>query len=145
MMNKLRSIAWLVGALSMAVWLHSCGGSSSPTSPSSSSAPTTPTITITDTGVSPQQVQISAGGQVLIVNSGANLHEIQSDLNPAHDNCPPMNQPGLLPSGASGLTGAFTLAGTCGFHDHQNPTLDSFQGFVLVDVDEPDPTSAPAY
>ena len=56
--------------------------------------------------------------------------------------CPPMNSPGLLNPGASGLTGSFTLSGTCGFHDHQNPPPgnDSFQGFVLVDVSEPSST-----
>ena len=132
-MNKLKSIAWLVGAVSMAVWLHGCGGSSSPTSPSTST-PTTPTLTVTDTGVSPQELQISVGQQVMIVNNGASIHEIQSNMHETHGDCPPMNTPGVLNPGQSGLTGAFTLAGSCGFHDHQNPPPgnDSFQGFVLV-------------
>ncbi len=142
-MNKLRSIAWLVGAVSMVVWLDGCG-SSSPTSPSDST-PTTPTLTITDTGVSPTTLQISVGDQVRIVNNGTSIHELQSNPNPAHDDCPPMNTPGTLNPGASGLTGTFTLSGTCGFHDHQNPLLTGFQGFVLVDVSTADPNSTPGY
>ncbi len=137
-MNKLRSIAWLVGAVSMVVWLDGCGGSSSPTSPSDST-PTTPTITITDTGVSPTQVQISVGQRIQIVNTGASIHELQSNEHEVHLDCPPMNEPGTLNPGQSGFTGIFSLSGACGFHDHQNPPPgnDSFLGFVLVDVDEP--------
>ena len=147
-MNKLRSIAWLVGAVSMVVWLDGCGGNDSPTSPSDStsttSTSTTPTITVTDTGVSPQQVQISVGQQVLIVNNGTSIHELQSNVHETHEDCPPMNNPGLLNPGQSGLTSAFTLSGSCGFHDHQNPPPgnDSFQGFVLVGgaiADDPPP------
>ena len=142
-MSKLRSIAWLVGVVSMAVWLDGCG-SSSPMSPSDPT-PTTPTITVTDIGVSTTQLEISVGDRVLIVNSGAGIHELQSNPNPAHSNCPPMNQPGLLNPGGSGFTGTFTLSGTCGFHDHQSPDSASFQGFILVDVTEPDPNTPPAY
>ena len=56
-----------------------------------------------------------------------------------------MNTPGTLNPGASGLTGAFTLSGTCGFHDHLSPLLTGFQGFVLVDVSTADPSSTPGY
>ena len=127
----------------MAVWLDGCGGSNSPTSPS---APTTPTITVTDTSVSPTQLQISVGQRVQIVNNGQNMHEIQSNVHPVHDQCPPlMNKPGVLNPGQGGFTDFFTLSGSCGFHDHQNPPPgnDSFQGFILVGVNEPGP--APDY
>ena len=143
-MSKFRSITWLVGAVSMVVWLDGCGGNDSPTSPSDST-PTTPTLTVTDTGVTPTQLQISVGQQVMIVNNGANIHELQSNPNPAHSDCPPMNTPGTLNPGQSGLTGAFTLSGTCGFHDHVNPTITGLQGFVLVGVTTPDPDSTPGY
>ena len=142
-MSKFRSIAWLVGAVSMVVWLDGCSGDT-PTSPSDST-PTTPTITVTDTGVSPTTLQISVGDRVMIVNNGTSIHELQSNPNPAHSDCPPMNTPGTLNPGASGLTGAFTLSGTCGFHDHQNPLLTGFQGFVLVGVTTADPNSTPGY
>ena len=143
-MNKLRSIAWLVGAVSMTVWLNGCDGSS-PTTASDVSTPTIPTITITDAGVSPTELRISVDQQVLIVNNGASIHQLQSNPNPAHSDCPPMNTPGTLNPGQSGLTGTFTLSGTCGFHDHQSPLLTSLQGFVLVGVNEPDPNSTPGY
>ncbi len=138
-MNKLRSIAWLVGAVSMVVWLDGCSGSSSPTSPSSPSTPTIPTITITDAGVSPTQVLIEVGQRVLIVNAGASVHELQSNVHEVHEDCPPMNTPGTLNPGQSDFTGVFSLSGACGFHDHLNPPPgnDSFLGFVLVGVSEP--------
>ena len=144
-MKKFRSIAWLVGAVSLVVWLDGCGGTDSPTSPSGTS--TTPTLTVTDTGVSPQQVQISVGQRVMIVNNGASIHELQSNVHETHGDCPPMNTPGLLNPGTSGLTDAFTLAGTCGFHDHQNPPPgnESFQGFTLVGVTVADPATPPGY
>ena len=43
-MSKLRSIAWLVGAVSIVVWLDGCGKDDSPTNPDPT--PTTNTITI---------------------------------------------------------------------------------------------------
>ena len=95
-MSKFRSIAWLVGAVSMVVWLDGCSGDT-PTSPSDST-PTTPTITVTDTGVSPTTLQISVGDRVMIVNNGTSIHELQSNPNPAHSDCPPMNTPGTLSS-----------------------------------------------
>ena len=143
-MNTLRSIAWLVGAVSMAVWLNGCE-SSSPMSPSDST-PTTPTLTITGAGVSPTQLQVSVGQRVQIVNNDTSIHELQSNPNPAHGDCPPMmDKPGVVNPGTSGFTDAFTLSGTCGFHDHRNPDLESFQGFILVNVNEPDPDTPPAY
>lgn len=137
-MNKLRTIAWLVGAVSMVVWLDGCGGSSSPTSPSDST-PTTPTITVTDAGVSPTQLRIEVGQRVLVVNAGASVHELQSNVHEVHEDCPPMNTPGTLNPGQSAFTGVFTLSGSCGFHDHLNPPPgnNSFLGFVLVNVSEP--------
>ncbi len=141
-MNKLRSIAWLVGAVSMVVWLDGCGGT--PTSPSDST-PTTPTLTVTDTSVSPTTLQISVGDRVMIVNNGTSIHELQSNEHLVHADCPPMNTPGTLNPGASGLTGTFTLSGTCGFHDHQSPDGASFQGFILVGVTTADPDTPPAY
>ena len=142
-MSKLRSIAWLVGAVSLAVWLDGCGGS--PASPSEST-PTTPTLTITAAGVSPAQLQISVNQRVLIVNNDTSIHELQSNVHLTHGDCPPMNLPGLLNPGESDFTDAFTLPGTCGFHDHQNPPPGgtSFQGFVLVGVSQPG-SSTPGY
>ncbi len=140
-MSKLRSIAWLVGAVSIAAGLNGCDGSSSPTSPSGLSTPSTPstpttaTITITDAGVglSPTPFRISVGQQVRIVNNGSSNHQLQSNPHPAHTDCLPMNQLGLLTQGQSGLTGVFTVSRTCGFHDHLNPVNGNFQGNVLVE------------
>ena len=94
--------------------------------------PATPILTITDTGVSPNQIDLSNGQQVFVINESSRVHQLASNPHPIHTDCPPMNNPGALAPGESGLTGAFTSAGTCGWHDHLNPISDSLRGEVQV-------------
>jgi plastocyanin len=117
------------------------GGSSSPSNPGTTPTPgptATPppggaaTITITSAGVSPRQVEINVGQRVAFVNNDTSAHEIQSDPHPVHTDCPPMNEVGGLAPGTARLTGAFTVARTCGFHDHGLPDTVSLQGTIIV-------------
>jgi plastocyanin len=110
-----------------------CGGSSS-TSPSSSSGATvaTNTITITAAGVSPKNVEIAAGTRVLFINHDSQSHNMASDPHPEHDLCPEINQVGFLSPGESRETGNFVNAGTCGFHDHDNFSVQSLQGQIVI-------------
>lgn len=83
-------------------------------------------VTITASGVSPQNIQIQAGGRVLFVNDDAVVHDMSSDDHPSHLTCPATNQVGFLSPGQSRETGNFVTVQTCGFHDHldaQNPGL----------------------
>ena len=87
----------------------------------------TNTITVTAAGVSPQQIQIQAGGRVLFVNNDDVVHDMSSDNHPSHLECPELNQVGSLSPGQSRETGNLVTARTCGFHDHldaQNPSLN---------------------
>ena len=95
--------------------------------------PSPPMLTITDAGVNPTEVRISTGQRVQIVNNSSQAHRIQSNPHPFHTNCPPLNQPGQLAPGASGLTGVLTQAGSCGFHDHLNPLDSRFRGQIVID------------
>ena len=93
-------------------------------------------VTITDAGVEPSELRISVGQRVQIVNNSSRVHQIQSDPHPIHTNCPPLNQPGRLAPGDSGLTAAFTEAGSCGFHDHLSPVNRSLQGRIVVGTEQ---------
>lgn len=115
--------------------IAACGGSdgSGPTGPSSQTA----TISITDTGVSPDTVYIAPGGRVRFTNNGSSNRQINSDPFPAHSGCPPINEVGLLTPGQSKETGALSFAGTCGFHDHLTEGNPTFSGLILVGTNDP--------
>ena len=72
------------------------------------------------------------GQQFLLVNRSSANRQISSNRHPIHTDCPPLNQPGFLPSGASGLSGIFDIARSCGFHDHQNPIDQTMRGEIVI-------------
>lgn len=112
------------------------GGTSNPSNPSnpqpvlSSPVPAT-TITISAAGVSPNNVTVAAGTRVTFVNQSSRSHEIASNPHPTHTICPPINQLGDLQPGASAQTGPLT-AGTCGYHDHNDPDNVSLRGQIII-------------
>jgi plastocyanin len=99
--------------------------------PSPTPTPSVPTVTITAAGVSPQEVRIAVGAQVQFVNNDTVNRQINSDPFPAHDDCPPLNV-GLITPGQSAMTGAMTLPGACGFHEHLTEGAAEFLGVILV-------------
>jgi plastocyanin len=131
---------WL--AFGLAVASSTCGGSSTnpaapPTQTTSTTttlapAPNQPVVTITASGVSPQQVEIAVGGRVTFVNNNTQTHEMFSDPHPIHTDCPPMNDVGVLSPGQTKQTGAFNTARTCSYHDHGRPDNTSLQGWILI-------------
>jgi plastocyanin len=137
---------WRIGVLAAgAVVAVACGGGgSSPTTPSSSGSGsssgggstgggTTVTITIGSNGaVSPQSVSVPQGGRVTFVNNDSRAHDMASDPHPAHGDCPPLNQVGFLTAGQSRTSGNLTALGTCGFHDHNQPSVTALQGVITV-------------
>jgi plastocyanin len=126
------------------VALAACGGGGSPTGPSgggggapvvgatASVGPIGATITIGNGGVSPAQVTISVGQSVTFVNSDTRSHQMQSDPHPAHTDCPSINNVALLSAGQSKNTLGFAGAGTCGYHDHNDPTNGSLKGRIVI-------------
>lgn len=121
-----------------ALSLSACGGSSStPTSPATTTPASNPpaatvTITITSAGVDKKQVEIPVGGTVAFVNNDTQFHEMSSNPHPAHTDCPPMGQVGALGAGRAGVSAAFTVARTCGFHDHGQPDNTNLQGSIVI-------------
>jgi plastocyanin len=119
-----------------------CGGSS-PTSPSGGGSVVVAstgsvgtvgaTITIgTNSAVTPSQVTISAGQSVTFMNNDTRSHEMESDPHPAHTDCPSIANVGLLQPGQSKTTFGFASAGSCGFHDHNNPDSAGLKGRIVI-------------
>ncbi len=94
--------------------------------------PATPFLTITDAGVMPKELTIDRGQRIVVVNASAGRHQVASNPHPIHTDCPPLNEPGFLPSGESGTTRVFEIAGTCGFHDHLDPRDATMQGRIHI-------------
>ena len=146
-MRRLFSIVFAGAAIALAV---ACGGGggSSPTAPSGggsngggtggggtggSGATSSATVTIGSNGaVSPSTVTITQGGRVTFVNNDSRAHDMASDPHPSHEDCPPIDQVGFLSPGQSKTTGNMNTVRTCGFHDHNLPTVASLQGRITI-------------
>jgi plastocyanin len=120
-----RALALLVAGLIAAA----CGGSSTPTNPSTNA----PTVTFTSTGITPVEVRISAGGTVTFLNNDSRPHAVSSDPLTIHTDCPAINDVGTLNPGQSRGTGVLTIRRTCGFHDHTNETDTRWYGRIIVE------------
>jgi plastocyanin len=124
------------------------GGSDGPTSPSgggtsgggtggggtgSGGTPSTATITIgTNNAVSPQEVRILQGGRVTFVNNNTRPHDMASDPHPSHEDCVQMEQIGFIQPGQSRTSGNFNAVRTCGFHDHNQPSVAGLTGRIVI-------------
>lgn len=135
---RMRTLTGAIVAAGTLAFMAGCGGSSSPTSPSTGggtsggAGPSGATITITSSGVSPAQVTISRGQSVTFVNNDTRTHDMASNPHPVHTDCPAMNVVGIISPGQTKLSDAFTTARSCGFHDHNNPSDGSLQGTVVI-------------
>jgi len=133
---KVRAISTLVGALTLGMTAWSCGGDSgkpptSPTPPNTNPPASTVTITISNSGVSPQSVDVAVGGTVTFMNNASDAHDMDSNPHPVHTDCPALNV-GVLRPGESRASQALTAARSCGFHDHNNPGTGSLMGTITI-------------
>jgi plastocyanin len=137
-----RILAAQTVTVAILVTAAACGGSS-PTSPSGGGSVVVAstgsvgtvgaTITIgTNSAVTPSQVTISAGQSVTFMNNDTRSHEMESDPHPAHTDCPSIANVGLLQPGQSKTTFGFASAGSCGFHDHNNPDSAALKGRIII-------------
>jgi plastocyanin len=107
------------------------GATTNPTPPTGPPVATT-TITITANGVSPPRIQVPVGSRVTFINNDSRAHEMNSDPHPTHGDCPPIDDVGFIAAGQTKLTGNLTVTRTCGFHDHNQPTVASLTGQIIV-------------
>jgi plastocyanin len=112
------------------------GGGSSPSNPSTPG--TNPpaggnlTVTISATGVSPRSLDVPMGGRVTFVNSDTRSHQIMSDPNPLHNDCPAINEIATIGPGQTRQTGSLDVRRTCGYHDHMNPGEATLRGALMI-------------
>jgi hypothetical protein len=108
------------------------GGNGSPSGPTP--APSTQyRITISSAGaVTPSELIVPPGTRVLFVNNHSRRHDMSSDAHPDHQDCPEINQVGLLQPGQSRETGNLVQVRTCGFHDHENPDDPQLRGRIII-------------
>jgi plastocyanin len=120
-------------AVGLCLGLAACGGggggTTGPTPP-----PNNPNvITIASGGVaSPKELTVAPGSRVLFVNNDGRRHDMTSDDHPDHQECPAINQVGLLTPGQNRETGNLIVVRTCGFHDHEDPDNVNLKGRIIV-------------
>ena len=139
-MRVAKKFVWgLLSTGAMAVLVGACGGSSTAPSGGGSGAGTgggggtaTSTITITSAGVSPKTITVVQGTQVTFVNNDSQNHDMFSNPHPEHTDCPEINQVGFITPGQTKQTGNLNTVRTCGYHDHNLPTVTSLQGTITI-------------
>jgi len=116
------------------------GGGSTPTTPTNpggggggGGTPTpTNTITIgTDGRVNPSSIVVAIGSRVTFTNGHNVQHDMNSDPHPEHTQCPELNVGNLQP-GQSRQSENLTVARTCGYHDHNQPSNTALQGTIRI-------------
>jgi hypothetical protein len=114
----------IVSGAAVLLLLTACGWGKSPTNPTPPPS-SGPSVTITAAGLSVRTIDVPIGGRLTIVNNDSVSHDMTSDPHPSHEDCPELNQIGLLNPGQSKTSGNLVQAGTCGMHDHLRPTVTS--------------------
>ena len=89
------------------------------------------TITITAAGASPGSVSVALGGRVTFVNNDTRAHDMSSDPHPEHTDCPEITV-GFIQPGQSRTTQNLTRARSCGYHDHNQPSVASLRGTIRI-------------
>jgi plastocyanin len=134
---RLAAVAFNLSVVMLCMLCMACGsddgGGGSPMTPSGGPGPSGATITVGSNGtVSPSSVSISVGQSVTFINNDSRSHELASDPHPLHTNCPSINALGVVGTGQTKLTNSFGAAGTCGFHDHNDPDNNGLKGTISI-------------
>jgi hypothetical protein len=107
-----------------------CGGGGQ-AAPSPSDNPNQ--LTISAAGViAPVELVVSPGARVLFVNNHAQRHNMTSDPHPEHNDCPEINQVGLISQGQRRETGNLVTPRTCGVHDHDDPNNQALRARIII-------------
>jgi len=111
--------------------LAACGGSNNAPSPTPGDNPNQ--MIISSSGaLTPKEITISAGSRVLFINNHSRPHQIASDPHPEHNQCPEMDQVGILAPGQRRESGNFVTAKTCGLHDHEEFQNTALMGRIVI-------------
>jgi hypothetical protein len=131
-------VIWELAAIASLAIAVACGDDSNPGGPSGGNGTggnpgSGTTITISNSGVSPNSLTVPRGTQVTFMNSSSRVHEMASDPHPTHGSCPEIeNGVGFLSVGQSKQTGNLNTVGTCRYHDHNDALNTSLQGSITI-------------
>ena len=133
MRNRFSAAALVLGCAAYSL-ISACGWGKSPSTPTSPTPPGTtgPNVTITSAGLSQRSIDIPVGGRLTIYNSDGVAHDMGSDPHPSHEDCPELNQIGMLQPGQSRTSGNLVEARVCGMHDHLRPLAASLQLRITI-------------
>ena len=123
------------GVVALACMTATCGGGSTPASPSpgnGGAGNNALILTVTASGVGPRTLTVPNGSRIVFVNSDTHTHNMTSDPHPTHEDCPELNQVGFLNPGQQRESGNLVVSRTCGFHDHDNPGSRTLQGTITI-------------
>jgi len=121
----------VMACLAACLGVAACGGGTSAPSPTPGENPNQ--MIISSSGVlTPKEITISAGSRVLIINNHSRSHQIASDPHPEHDQCPEMDQVGILAPGQRRESGNFVTPKTCGLHDHEDFQNTALMGRIVI-------------
>ena len=122
-----------------------CGGSRTPTSATPPPTTTTPpvvttpppatvvtVVTVSSSGVSPAVLTVPIGTRVTFTNADNRFHDFSGGPDPAHPECPQIDEAGFIVAGQSKQTGAFGEARTCQYHDHAYLGVAAFTGRIVI-------------
>jgi len=124
----------IAAAVALLAAVVACGGSSSPSGPTTgcTPSPNPNTIVIQNNQVCPSSLTVARGSQVMMINNDSRVHEMDSDPHPEHTDCPELNQIDFLNPGQSRSSGNLNTARRCGFHDHTQPEAASMKGTITI-------------
>ena len=133
----IKTTAFAAAAFAAVCLAAGCGGSS--TGPSSGGGgntggggtTNTTTITLTSSGASPRDITVSVGSRVTFINNDSQPHDMDSNPHPEHTDCPALNV-GFIAAGQQGVSQNLTTVRTCGFHDHNQPDVQSLKGTIRI-------------
>lgn len=127
------------GAIAAAIACGGGGGGGNPAGPSGPAVASTgsvgtigATMTISNATVTPASVTISVGQSIRFINGDSRTHDMSSDPHPSHTNCPSIANVGNIAPGQTKDTFGFASAGSCGFHDHNDPDNNSLKGRITI-------------
>ena len=112
--------------------LSACGGGGTTPSPQPQPPANPNVFTIANGAVTPKELTVAQGARVLFINNDTRRHDMTSDDHPDHQDCPALNQVGVLNAGQSRESGNLVVIRTCGFHDHENPDTVALQGRIII-------------
>lgn len=137
---SLRAPAAVVVLVLAACGGGSGGGPAGPNPPAGAPSPGASfTVTLTASGASPRELRVPVGSRVTFVNQDSRSHQMMSAPHPLHTDCPAINEVGMIERGETKVTGTFSVARDCGFHDNLRDGDETLRGVILVGEAERNP------